>query len=219
MASAIKQYAEKFDAQTLRERLLIALSLLAVIAFLWWLYYAEPALQKIDTLQAENLRVGTEVDNTRVLIAQIRQRIRSGVHLEKEAQLARLIEDLSELENRLRVTTIELIDPENMFRLMNRLVYRDSPLKLLSLQRREVKPAIPTADPADSGEEPAIFRHVLEIEFAGQYLDILDYMRLMEKLDWKLLWDEIEINSDEYPRMTVKLVISTLSTRKEWVGV
>jgi len=44
-------------------------------------------------------------------------------------------------------------------------------------------------------------------------------MQSLEKLDWKLIWDEIEIVSGEYPQITVKLVISTLSTREEWVGV
>ena len=219
MANTIKRYAELFDAQTLRERALVAVSALVVVAFLWWMYYAEPTLQQVERLQAENERVGNEVDNTRALVADIRQRIKTGVHQEKEVQLAQLIADLNALEDRLRVTTIELIDPEKMFTLMNQLVYRDSGLKLISLQRREVKPAIPPADPEDPQEEPSIYRHELEIELAGKYLDILAYMQTLEDLDWKLLWDEIEINSDEYPAVVVKLVISTLSTRKEWVGV
>jgi MSHA biogenesis protein MshJ len=60
---------------------------------------------------------------------------------------------------------------------------------------------------------------VLEIELAGKYLDILRYMQTLESLDWKLLWDEIEIQSDEHPQITLTLVLSTLSTRKEWIGI
>ena len=41
----------------------------------------------------------------------------------------------------------------------------------------------------------------------------------VQTLDWKLLWDEIEIRSDAYPKVTVKVAISTLSTRKQWVGI
>ncbi len=219
MAERIKQYANRFDAQTLRERALISLSLLVVVAFLWWVYYAEPVLQQTVALERENQRIAGEVGNSRALLAQVRQRIKSGVHQEKQAQLSLLLQNLTELDQRLRVTTIELIDPENMFRLMNELVYRESRLKLLNLKRREVRPAIPRDDAEDSSQEPSIYRHVLEIEFAGGYLEILEYMRVLEAIDWKLLWDEIEINSDEYPRATVKLVISTLSTRKEWVGI
>jgi MSHA biogenesis protein MshJ len=148
----------------------------------------------------------------------MRQRIAAGVYQEREFQLARLGEELDEVEAQLRDKTVELIDPEKMFELMNQLIYQDSRLQLLSLKRREVNPAIPSLDEKDT-EAPGIYRHVLEIEFAGKYLDILRYMQTLESLDWKLLWDEIEINSDEYPKTTVKVAISTLSTRKEWVGI
>lgn len=219
MAEQWRQYAQRFNAQSLRERALIAVSLLALIGFLWWNYHAGPTLTALEIRQDENERISREAENTRVAIASIRQRIATGVHREKQTQLARLIEELAAVEEQLRVTTIELVDPEKMFQLMNQLVYRESKLTLLSLKRREVKAAIPALDPEQSVEEAGIFRHVLELEFAGKYLDILKYMQSMEALDWKLLWDEIEIVSDEYPKIVVKVVMSTLSTRKEWVGI
>jgi len=218
MNSNLEKYRQRFDTQSLRERGLIAFSLLAVIVFGWWNYYAAPMMQKTELLQTETGRLGAEVEKTRALVGDIRQRIAAGVYQEKEFQLASLGEELDEIEHQLRVKTVELIDPEKMFELMNKLIYRDSRLQLLSLKRREVKPAIPSFDEEET-EEPGLYRHVLEIEFAGKYLDILKYMQTLELLDWKLLWDEIEIYGDEYPKSTVKLAISTLSTRKEWVGI
>lgn len=218
MNSKLKLYAQRFDAQSLRERGLIAISLIAVIVFLWWSNYATPRITKIEALQTENQRIAGDVENAHAIIRDIQQSIATGVQQEKEVQLVKLVKDLAALEDRLRVTTIELIDPEKMFQLMNQLIYKDSRLKLLSLKRREVKPAIPSDD-EEEVDEPGIYRHVLEIEFAGKYLDILKYMQKLELLDWKLLWDEIEIASEEYPNVTVKVVISTLSTRKEWVGI
>ena len=218
MNSKLKQYAQWFDDQSLRERGLIAISLIAVIGFVWWINYATPKMTKIEALQTENQRIARDVENTHAILRDIRQSMASGVQQEKEVQLVKLAKDLAALEDQLRVTTIELIDPEKMFQLMNQLIYQDSRLKLLSLKRREVKPAIPS-DNEDEPNEAGIYRHVLEIEFAGSYLDILRYMQTLEALDWKLLWDEIEMVSDEYPKVTVKVVISTLSTRKEWVGV
>ena len=101
---------------------------------------------------------------------------------------------------------------------MTQLGYRESKLKLMSLKRREVKPAIPREE-GENTEEPSIYRHVLEIELAGKYADMLRYMQTLEQLDWKLLWDEIEIVGEEYPAISLKLVLSTLSTRKEWIGI
>jgi len=218
MNSNLEQYRQRFDTQSLRERGLIAFSLIAVIVFGWWNYYAAPMLKKTELLQTENRRFGDEVEKTRALVGDIRQRIAAGVYQEKEFQLASLGKQLDEIEDQLRVKTVELIDPEKMFALMNQLIYRDSRLQLMSLKRREVTPAIPSLN-EEEAEEPGLYRHVLEIEFAGKYLDILKYMQTLELLDWKLLWDEIEIYSDANLKVTVKVAISTLSTRKEWVGI
>ena len=207
----------KFDSQSPRERGLIALTLIVSLGLIWWSYFAQPKLMQIDAVQQENQRMGREVDSKRALVAEIRRRIAAGVHKEKELQLVKLRRQLATLEDKLRVKTVELIDPEKMFQLMNQLIYSDSRLKLLSLKRLEVKPAIPVTD--DQPEDQGIYRHVLEIQFSGKFLDILSYMQSLEHLDWKLLWDEIEIISEEYPLTSVKVVISTLSTRKEWVGI
>jgi len=215
----LKQYADRFNAQSIRERGLIAFSLIVAVAFLWWNYHAAPMMSEIEKRQNENMRIDGEVQNTRVIVDGIRQRIALGVHQEKEVQLERLIEQLAEVEQQLRVATIELIDPEKMFQLMNQLIYRGSNLQLISLKRREVRSAIPPSDPENPEDDAGIYRHVLELRFAGSYPDILRYMQSMEALDWKLLWDEIEIVSEEYPKITVRVVMSTLSTRKEWVGI
>ncbi len=212
-----RQYSDRFNRHSLRERGLIGLTLLVAVVFLWWNYHAAPTTADIERQQTENKRIAREVNSTRAVVADIRRRIAAGVHQEKQAQLVKLGEELDAVEERLRVETIELIDPEKMFRLMNQLVYPESRLSLLSLKRREVRPAFEIDE--DEAQEPGIYRHVLEIALSGKYLDILQYMRSLEALDWKLLWDEIELESEEYPAVTVKVVISTLSTRKEWVGI
>lgn len=217
VSKELKQYALRFDAQTLRERALIAGSMLVAISFIWWSYYYDPQLAQIETRQAENQRLENELRNNRTIVTQIRQRIAGGVNKEQKAQLVRLREELAAVEQRLQVETVELIDPEKMFQLMNQLLYRDSQLKLLNLSRREVKPAIPSNE--EDADDPGIYRHVLEIEFSGTFVDILKYMQSLESLDWKLLWDEIDIVSVEHPTVKVKVAISTLSTRKEWVGI
>ncbi len=66
---------------------------------------------------------------------------------------------------------------------MTQLVYRDSTLKLLSLERRQVKSEIPSIE-GEATEELGIYRHVLEMELAGMYPDMLRYMQAQEQLNW-----------------------------------
>ena len=170
--SRIRQYVQRFDAQTLRERSLVAVTLLGLMCFFWWNYFAEPMMQNIEARQADNLRE----------------------------------------------ETVELIDSEKMLQLMTQLGYRESILRLMSLKRCEVRPAIPREE-GENSEEPDIHRHLLEIELVGKYADMLGYMQTLEQLDWKLLRDEIEVLGEEYPAITLKLVLSTLSKRKEWIVI
>ncbi|MCP4490783.1 MAG: hypothetical protein GY820_26240 [Gammaproteobacteria bacterium] len=217
MNSWLKANAGKFNTLSSRERMLLGLVLLVVISFGWWYFYAQPTMQRLALQQQENKRIANEVESTLAAISEIRQRIAAGVYREKQQKLTQLRRKLEEVEERLRLKTVELIDPEDMFQLMRRLIYKESKLTLENLRRREVKPAL---TPVDGEQDDArIYRHVLEAKFSGKFVDILKYMQSLEALDWKLIWDEIEIVSEEYPQITVKLIISTLSTRKEWVGV
>lgn len=215
--SALKSVAQNFNVLTLRERCLFVITVIVSISVVWWYFYVEPIQTKTQFLIEENNRISRDVQITRNAISDIRNKIAAGVNQDKTQRLAQLELALEAVEERLRLKTIELIDPDKMFQLMTRLVYRESRLKLLSLKRREVKPALAPSE--EKQEEAAIYRHVLEVKFSGKFQDILKYMQTLENLDWKLIWDEIEIITDEYPLITVQVVISTLSTRKEWVGV
>jgi len=215
--SALKSVAQNFNVLTLRERCLFVITVIVSISVVWWYFYVEPIQTKTQFLIEENNRISRDVQITRNAISDIRNKIAAGVNQDKTQRLAQLELALEAVEERLRLKTIELIDPDKMFQLMTRLVYRESRLKLLSLKRREVKPALAPSE--EKQEEAAIYRHVLEVKFSGKFQDILKYVQTLENLDWKLIWDEIEIITDEYPLITVQVVISTLSTRKEWVGV
>ena len=212
-----KTNADKFDALSVRERVLFGVTLLVVVGFSWWHFITVPMKAQAKSLEVENKRISNEISVTQKTIGQIQARLKIGVHKNKENQLARLKQELLKVEGQLQLKATELIDPEDMFQLMTQLIYKDSKLKLLSLKRREVKPAFEVKEGQET--EDGVYRHVLEVKFSGKFEAILTYMTKLEALDWKLISDEIEIISDEYPVINVKVVISTLSTKKEWVGV
>jgi len=217
MNSTLQTAAQNFNALTLRERLLSVVTIVVSISVVWWFFYVEPLQLRSKILADENNRIQVENKRSRNTINDIRNKIAGGLNKDKTRKLAQLEQARESVEERLRLKTIELIDPEQMFQLMTSLVYPDSGLKLLSLKRLKVKPALEPSE--DQPEGTGIYRHVLEVKFSGKFLDILKYMQTLENLDWKLIWDEIEIATNEFPEISVKIVISTLSTRKEWVGV
>jgi MSHA biogenesis protein MshJ len=212
-----KTNANKFNALSIRERILFGLTILAMLALPWWHFFASPTMAQIENLKIYNKRIDDSNSSAQQSVDQIKARLEAGVHKKKKEQLARLKRELIAVEEQLKLKASELVDPEEMFKLMTQLIYKESKLKLLSLKRRAVKPALEPTDGLENGD--GIYRHVLEVKFSGKYEDIFAYLTSLESLDWKLIWEEIKISSDEYPVINVKVVISTLSTRKEWVGV
>jgi MSHA biogenesis protein MshJ len=212
-----KSNAEKFNALSIRERILISLTILGLMALSWGHFFATPMMLQIESMEVDNRRITKAIDSARLSVDQIKARLEAGVHKESKVKLARLKQELMKTEAQLKLKAIELIDPEEMFQLMTQLIYKESKLKLLSLKRRGVKPALKAKEEEENTS--GIYRHVLEVKFSGQYEDIFNYMTSLESLEWKLIWEEIEISNDEYPVVNVTIVISTLSMRKEWVGV
>ena len=72
------------------------------------------------------------------------------------------------------------------------------------------------AAPAGGGQ---IYRHGVEITVSGSYLDLLAYLKDLEKLPSQLYWGRLELSALAYPQVTLKLSVYTLSLNLAWLVV
>ncbi|MBL7000191.1 MAG: hypothetical protein ISR73_10055 [Gammaproteobacteria bacterium] len=213
----LKQLAEKLDALSLRERMLVFSTILVLVGFLWWSQFAQPLQVSKAELESQNLKLSTEIQTLELTAQAIQQRINGGVQKEKQHRLTLLQQDLQSVSNLLERKTLELIDPEKMFELMQQLIFKESKLKVISLKRKSVAPVFSQQETQQG--QPEIYRHVLQMSFEGKYIDVLKYISRLEGLSWKLIWDRIALKTAEYPVIRVDIEISTLSGHKHWVGL
>lgn len=217
MNSQWKLYSARFNELSLRERVLMLGGIIALILFVWWIYYSAPLLDKLRLKDEQTLAVEQEVKGMLGSIQAIRQRMREGVHKASLEQLEHLKQELIRVEVELEKSTVELVAPEEMFRLMRQMLFAESKLKLTALKRNAVVPVFQNDE--QDARQPNIYRHMMDISFEGRYMDILGYIRRLEALEWKLLWDAIELSTQQYPVIRVDIRISTLSDDKHWVGL
>jgi len=81
---------------------------------------------------------------------------------------------------------------------------------------------IPTAEQSTNQEEQLenpVFKHVVEITIEGRYLDLLEYVSTIEKMDWHVLWNKAELSTKAYPNNQLKLTVYTLSLDKAWLSI
>jgi len=216
MSSSFKHYAELFDQRAQRERVLLASTLLTLLLFAWWWLIGQPIQTQTVLIDEQNGALQRELDSLGLTAARLEQRLAGGVHKLKEEQLARLKTGLRLLEEDLEQKAFELIGPNDMFALMSEMLFGESRLELSSLKRKQVRPVF--SDTQDS-DQPTLFRHVMSVEFSGEYPDIVNYLDRLEQADWILIWDRISLTTVEYPRIQVEIEISTLSDSAQWVGL
>ena len=217
MNNSYAAYKEKLHSMSVRERALILVTLVAILGFIWWNFYAAALLSRTENLQGNNRTLLQEINTLTMTAGSINQRINQGVNKTKQQQLTLLTEELETVKRILKEMTLELIEPNQMFTLMQQLVFADSNLKLTGLKRKQVLPAFSVAE--EDGDQPEIYRHVMQMNFEGSYRDILGYIEQLEDIEWKLLWDRISLKTQDYPVVKVDIEISTLSGKKHWVGL
>ena len=215
MNKQLLEYQEKIHAMTLRERAMILISVLAVLVFIWWTFFTEALLNKTDQLSKQNLVLEQEIETLNLTADGINRRMQQGVNNTKQQQLELLSAELKTVNDILRQMTLELIEPDEMFGLMQQLVFADSKLELTGLKRKQMAPVFEV----EEEDQPGIFRHVMQMGFKGSYQDIVNYISRLEQTEWKLIWDRIRLKTNNYPTIEVDIEISTLSDDQHWVGL
>ena len=48
---------------------------------------------------------------------------------------------------------------------------------------------------------------------------ILEYLRALERLRWRIYWQTLELDNTHYPLDRVRIELSTLSLDRTWLGL
>lgn len=218
MKARIEQLRLRIDALSLRERGMLFLVIVAVLYMLAQLALFGPlemqqkdALQRIGLLQKE---IAAFDEQTQAILR--RQSVDPDADNLRQQQ--QLTAQIAALDGQIGGAVQGLIAPQQMARVLEEVILRQSGLTLLRIESLAAQPLIETPQ----GEPPlnaGIWRHGVRLEFKGDYQAALAYVRELQALPWTLYWDELEIAMDKYPQARITIVVHTLSLNEGWIGV
>ena len=64
-----------------------------------------------------------------------------------------------------------------------------------------------------------LYKHSLEMTFSGTFFKVVDYLKQLEGINKKIIWDSLTYTVKDYPVSEVKLTVMTISTNEGWLGV
>lgn len=213
-----KQWSERIDERSLRERALLFLAVMAAI------YVAASSLV-FAPLHKEQVRLEQQLNDKRAEIQVFDSKIQGFVaqagqgEQDQRARLTALQAQLRGLDSAAGQMSKRLVPPKEMARLIEEVLRSHRELQLLKIESLPANPLNDKLANKELGTSGTIYRHGMRIQFRGGYGDIVSYLRALENLPWRMYWGEISLVTDQYPQSTVSLTLYTLSLDEAWIGV
>lgn len=208
-----RQLAQAIDARSPRERGLLLAVLLAVLIGGWSWLVLEPLEARQTELGNRAAKVDAEVAALHAQLQAIASRAEADPNRELRDRLERLQARLATVDREIQARGADFVEPAQMAALLRDLLSAERGLTLLRLESVGAQRL-----PGSNGAAP-VYRHGLVLEFRGNYLSTLRYLEALEALPWRVLWEELDYRLETHPNARVRLRISTLSGREDWIGV
>jgi len=228
MKQRLARLLGRYDALSLRERVIVAALLVLVLVIAW-----QEIFYSVQNQEQKRLRI--ELNTVRARIATQQQQItvlEAEARRDPNAQARRLLAELEQQRDRLNARLQDkmqgLIEPRQMARVLEAVLTRQTDLKLIRVRNLPTRPLL-KVEPG-KGEKAAgkgqdrkpdvgVYRHGLQIEFEGSYLSTLEYLKALDALPYEFYWDALSLTVDKYPLSRIVITVHTLSLREGWIGV
>ena len=224
-----RQWSAKFDAMTLRERSLVLAGMIAVTAIIFNFLVLDPlaAKQRRDAQQISEARTVLRAAED---VAKV-QKAQPDPDAVRRSYRDALRRQVAEIDQSMQSLQKGLVPPGEMPKLLEGMLARNRGLTLVALRKLPMQrfdapgaaasaaPAAKDAKPAAGQPERSIYQHGFEITVQGSYGELHDYLARLEKLPWQMFWGSVNVDATEQPKLTLTLIVHTLSLNKAWLIV
>lgn len=227
-----RQYMDRVDAMSLRERVLIFVMLAAVLVALVMTSVIDPLIAKQKQLSQALVQSQAQ---TQALEAQM-QALAEASRLDPDAPNK---QRLAELDSRRKSAYAELanvkqglVTADRMTQVLRDLLGKNPHLKLVSIKTLPATPLIEGGKLVETNAKPGVktqektqvadlglYKHGVEISVEGSYADLVGYLAELERMPWRVYWGGANLSAQGAPVSRLTLTVYTLSLDKTWLSV
>ena len=209
-----RQGRRLFDSRLLNERRLIIVALVALAWFVLDTAFITPGYKAFhdaavrnkastaarDAMQAESMRHKADMALKEVEAQQEVQRIRERIERSKQA---------------LAQQQAMLAPARDMRSLLEGLLAQNGQLRLHAMRTMPPEEVKFTPVPGVDISQAMLYKQGLEVSVDGSFIELLTWLRSIESMPRKLLWDGLSLRSTEPARLTLTLTVHTYSPDRD----
>ncbi len=218
----LQSWMSQFEKRNRRERTLLMSIVVCSLSLLLYSVLVEPALQNKDEQQKAAAEARENLSRKRDELTTLRQAMQARRQSKERLLLSSLELDVQGLDEQLAQAAVNLIPPQQVPEILERVIASDKRLKLVALQNRPAERLSASGNENEllaDDQDNVLYRHQIKMTLQGDYQATVDYLERIEQLPWRIYWDALRYEVTAYPLATVTLDMYTLSTHKEWIGV
>lgn len=208
-----RQARRKFDARLPNERRLMICAIVALFCFVLDAVLITPSFKKFTTANSRNKTAIVARDTLQAAL-QRRQLDMAMQEAEARREIERIKQELERGKQALADQQSMLAPAREMRALIESMLVQNGRLQLKTMRTmppEEVK-FTPVSGVAIS--QTMLYRQSMEIAVTGSFMEVLTWLRAIEAMPRKLLWDALDLKSDE-GKVTLSLKVHTFSPDRD----
>ncbi len=206
-----KAWQQWIDKLSLRERAIVLVAALLVLYGIWHLLWFGGASAQRQALQAQQVTTESQIANVTQEIDLLNRVLSGDASSDKQRQLAVLEARVEQLDSDLARLAQGLVPAADLSFVLRDLLEETEGLSLRQLTTGPVEKL--DFDDANS-DSASVYKHPVNLTFAGEYFAVMQFVERLESLDWRLYFDHLHYRVSDYPRAEVNLGIYTLSAER-----
>ncbi|MBL0711228.1 MAG: hypothetical protein JJV99_09495 [Colwellia sp.] len=233
-------YGKKYLALTAREQYLILITGFVILFFPIFHLLIDPIIvaNKKSTSNIERLISSNK--SLKTSVAELELTLQSDPNELIRKKITQYQTKLAKIDAKLLALTSDLINPVQMRHALLDLLKLKKGVSLLSFELLDVKPLLVLKGEEkglnnkeqglkyenkslslkpQSNTDQNLYQHGIKIKLLGSYFDLQTYLQQLEQMPWKFFWQDFNFKVKEYPKSELDIIIYSLSTKKEFVGV
>ena len=200
-----------------RETWLLAVILAGAVALAQWGLIQLTGWQEWRSVDQQLEQRNQQVTQLENELRELERQQENPRQQELQVQIQRLERDIQRIDTAIASVTDDLVSPDNMVRVLRRLLDAESGLTLVRLQTLPVATTQGTAGGELEGTQ--IYRHAITMELEGSFNAVARYLDAVESSEWTLYWQDLHYRMDTYPTGRLVLTLYTLSSEEGWLNV
>ena len=209
-----QQLIRRYQALAPREQTLLQITLHAVVLFLLLVLVLEPGWNKLQRQWQTASAAQAETRQLQELLHNLQQQEQPDPDAALRQELAQLAKEQALQEQRIAALTDALVSPAQMIPLLQALLQQDERLQLISLTTLPQEPL----QLDDSDNSALLFRHGLRLQLKATYAGLVDYQQRLDAVPWRVYWQTLDYQVQQYPHAEVLLELYTFSLNEEMLG-